>query len=310
MNPVPAPPHVFGLRGGRLRYVRADGDGVDRSLVAYHAVNVEPEVFGDGLLGGPVREVDELRGVVGALLEDVGSEVDAATLVLPEAWFRLLFLESEELPEDDQRRDEVLRWKIKRMVPFRVEDLRLSAAAVDPLPGQEEAGRYLVGFGSESLLGAFEEAFDSHGVHLGRITCESLGTLSGVERGVEAGEVALLVLADETGWSLIVARGGRPVLHRYKPQPEAISPTLRPLVERDLRLTVSFVEEHFAGATPRRVFLLASPELEEPWSGLLETAVGRRAEPVGALHLGLEGAAESALRELAPLVGATWEVVS
>ena len=33
------------------------------------------------------------------------------------------FIETAELPKAAQLRDEVLRWKLKRLVPFRVEDL-------------------------------------------------------------------------------------------------------------------------------------------------------------------------------------------
>lgn len=310
MDPVPSPPHVFGLVGGRLIYARLEGGVAGRSLEAYHSVAIDPEVLGEGLLGGPVRDLDELRGVVGALLDDVGSPIPSASLVLPDAWLRLLFLESEVLPEEDERRLEVLRWKMKRMVPFRVEDLRINAVAVDPLPGQEEPCRYLVGFGSGSLIGGLETAFETHGVHCGRVTNESLATLSGIGKVAGGGGVTLLVLADGGGWSLVVARDGRPLLHRYKPQPEATSPNLRPLVERDLRLTITFVEEHFPDERVGRTLLLAARGLEDEWAGLLEGALERPTELVRAGHLGLEGDAPAALRELGPLVGVTWEAIS
>jgi len=90
-------------------------------------------------------------------------------LVVPDAWLRVSFSEITDVPRQAEARDEVLRWKLRRLVPFRVDELRVNAAEVAPLPVQEEPRRLLLGFGVEQLLAQIEDAFAAHHVHIGRI---------------------------------------------------------------------------------------------------------------------------------------------
>jgi len=265
------PPHVFGIEPDRLRYglFPRNGDGV--RFGEYHSVEVPPDSFSEGPLGGSVREPAAFRPLVEELVAKVSMPVAEASLVLPDDWLRLSFSESEELPRRPVERDEVLRWKLKMQVPFRVEDLRMMAVEVPRLEHQEEPQRLLMGFGIEQLIEQIEDAFEHAGVRLGHVTNQSLSLLAALRpalAGVGAGAVALV---GEDAYSLLIVSRGAPVVHRYKSyHTDLPAEAMRRFVLRDLRLTRTFLSEKMGDVEMQRAVLIGPGESEATWVSWLE----------------------------------------
>jgi hypothetical protein len=310
---VPAPPHVFSLDGERLRYGQIARDRHGFRLRSYREAALPRDPFQHGPLGGPPRDPAAFRELVGGLVKDIPGGVRDASLVLPDTWLRVTFTESGDLPKETAALDEVLRWKLRRLVPFRVDELRVDATEVSPIPGQEEPRRLLLGFGVEQLLAQIEEAFAAAGVRLGRISNASLSLLSAVQSAATEGFSALVLVADD-GYTLIFSRGSEPVLHRYKGFTGNLPDAARAsFVGRDLKLTRNFLDEHFPGATLGSVLLLSPPELEPAWLDRLEEGLGRPAAPVDGRHLPPLRAEEAGVppwRSLAPMLGAARQEVA
>ncbi|MEM8994943.1 MAG: hypothetical protein AAGF23_09140, partial [Acidobacteriota bacterium] len=156
---MPAPPHVFALSGRELRYAAFFRGPQGYAFDAERSVELPDGTFAEGVLGGPLREASHLKEAVAGLLEDIG-QIDEAALVLPDTWLRLSFSELDELPKGPQQRRDVLQWKLARLVPFRVDDLRISATEVTPFPNQEEPLRLMIGFAIEALVTQIERIFE------------------------------------------------------------------------------------------------------------------------------------------------------
>jgi hypothetical protein len=316
---VPAPPHVFGLDARSLRYGQFARDRQGFRLRGWREAALPPDAFHSGLLGGPLRDPAAFEGLVGGLVRGIPGGLKEASLVLPDAWLRVTFSEITDLPRQAEARDEVLRWKLRRLVPFRVDELRVGAAEVAPLPVQEEPRRLLLGFGIEQLLAQIEDAFAAHGVRLGRITNTSLALLSAVELPVSqgGGGFAAVVQVENEGYTLIFARNGEPVLHRFKAftggtggMPDAAHAGY---IIRDLKLTRNFLDENFAGAPLGPVLLLAPPDAEPMWLDRLQEGLGSSVSPVDGRHLPSlrsEDPVAPSWRELAPMLGAVRQEVA
>jgi hypothetical protein len=317
--PLPSPPHVFALDETRLRYGQLIADRQGLRLRAFRQLQLPPASFQNGLLGGPLRDPGALRELVGAILEDLPGGVREASLVIPDAWLRVTYAESGDLPRGGAALDEVLRWKLRRLVPFRVDELRVSATLVSPLPGQEEPRRLLMGFAIEQLLAQIEDAFTAHGVRLGQISNVSLSLLDALQPASQArGRAAFMALAlvEDDGYALIFARRGEPVLHRYKALSGAAGDTSPGgAVVRDLRLTRNFLDEHFPGSALDSVLLLAPPPLVPLWLDRLQQGLGRRAAAVdGAVLPPLRSedgfSPVPPWREVAPMIGAVRRMIA
>lgn len=312
-EPVPVPPHVFSLDEERLRYGQFARDRHGFRLRGYREAALPRDAFQHGPLGGPPRDPAAFRELVAGLVTSIPGGVKEASLVLPDAWLRVTFTECGELPKAAEALDEVLRWKLRRLVPFRVDDLRVGATEVSPIPGQEEPRRLLLGFAVEQLLVQVEEAFAAAGVRIGQVTNAGLSLLAALPPA-PAGSFAALVVVGAEGYTLIFARNGQPVLHRYKAftgnLPEAARASF---VGRDLKLTRNFLDEHFPGSSLSQVLLLAAPELEPVWLDRLEEGLDSSAAPLNGRHLPplrAEEAAVPAWRDLAPMLGAARQEVA
>ncbi len=330
--PIPVPPQVFALTPTRLRYAAFAREGAGWRLVDGREVALPGDAFQHGPLGGPLRDPAAFSGLLSELLQRVAAPVRDASLLIPDAWLRVTFAESAELPRQAAARDEILRWRLKRLVPFRVDELRLSGEEVEPFPGQEEPRRVLLGFAVEALLAQLEQIFGAAGVRLGAISNPSLSLLgalgapsSASALGASSGDALTTVaMVDDAGYTLIFARpaakGLEPVLHRYKAWTGNPSPAAREaLVARDLRLTRTFLEENLPGARVADALLLAAPtqagQTGDDWLGWLREGLGCPARPLAAEQLGaVPGGLPAGIfgwpMEAAPLLGAACREVS
>jgi len=317
-RPLPMPPHVFTVEPGRLSYGRFERAADGFELASFREQELPEKLFQSGLLGGPIRDPADFDAALGSLLERLEVPVQEASLVIPDTWLRVAFSGVGNLPSDPKARTEVLRWKLKRLVPFRVEELRIGAIEVRPLPGadQEEPRRVVLAFALEALLDQLEKGFAGRGVRIGQITSSSLavlGLMADVEQA-EGGEADLVALALVEGdaYTLAFARQGEPVLQRFKATAIGLSEQARgEMLERDLKLTRRFLEEQLPSESLGRVFLVSPPEREPEWIEWLEAGLGQPVEPLGRRHLmltesgmlGLPGSAPP-WRRLAPMLGA------
>ncbi|MEM1183016.1 MAG: hypothetical protein AAGM22_32035 [Acidobacteriota bacterium] len=302
LEPVPAPPHVFALSGRELRYAAFFRGPQGFAFDAEQSVELPEGTFADGVLGGPLRESGQFKDAVQAMLDDIGP-IEEAALVLPDTWLRLAFTELEELPKGARQRREVLKFKLERLVPFRVDDLRISATEVTPFPQQEEPMRLMIGFAIEGLVTQIEKIFADNGVRLGMVTNETLALMASLEHTVAPGELASLVSVFEDSYSVSFFLDGEPMIYRYKAFTDG--GVFGDAVVRDLRMTARFMLQHFPETPPSRAFVAVSPELEEQWTHWIQNELGVVPEPLGFEHFDLtRSRAGASWVRTAPMLGA------
>lgn len=303
MDPGPPPPHVFSLDGRALRYGCFHHGDQGFVYEASHSLEMPAEIFGDGPLGAPMRKPEEFTRLVGEFVRELAGPIKGASMVLPDEWLRLTFTELSELPRKRQARDEMLRWKLKRLVPFRVEDLRISATQVTPFPAQELPLRLLIGFAIDRLIAQIEDAFAAADVELGRIVNTTLALAASLEHTVEARDLAGLVAVYPDAYTLSFFRRGEPLLYRYKASID--SSAAGSAVHRDMRLTDSFLRQHFPQTPISKIFLAAPQEQEDQWVEWIGDEVAARAEPLAFEHFQISRTQVGPTwLETAPLLGA------
>ncbi|MEM7587144.1 MAG: hypothetical protein AAF560_27390 [Acidobacteriota bacterium] len=302
LNPVASPPHVFSLDERQLRYGCFHRGPQGFVYEAAESVDVPEGFFTEGPLGGPLATTSELPPLIEDVCRRLPEPVKEASLVVPDTWLRLTFSEIGELPRKTQAREDMLRWKLKRLVPFRIEDLRISAEPVTPFPNQEEPARLLIGFAVERLLTQIEDAFRATGIALGRITNTTLAVAASLEHALDPDSLVGLVTLQSDAYTLSFYRQGEPVLYRYKAITEGV---VGSSVRRDLRLTTSFLQQHFDDTPLRRLFLAAPQEEEEVWLEWLFEEFGITPEPLAFEHFDISRTQVGPTwLETAPLLGA------
>jgi hypothetical protein len=266
LAPVPAPPHVFEVDAGAIRYAAFSRRGADWQLERMVESALAPETFHAGPLGGPLRSRELFEHSLDEALRQAEEPPAEASLVLPDRWLRLLFTELEpELGRDPG--DEILRFKLKKLVPFRVDDLRLRAAIVPAFPGQP-GWRLLLAFAIEQLVRDLETAFESRGVRIGQVASRGLYLMSLLREREDNG--LLTVNLESDGYSLCYIAGGVPYVVRYRAASvDPSDPGQAGHVAQDLRILIGFLEEHLPAHAIGEALVCGEPESTAPWVDFL-----------------------------------------
>jgi hypothetical protein len=308
----PVPPCAFAVDGERLVGAAFRREGGGLRLVERHAAALPAGLLGDGPLGGPVSDPEALGAAIEALVGRFARRPRQASLVLPDVWARGLVVELGALPERAEARAEVLRFRLRKLVPFRTEELRVAATRIVAVEGQEDPLRLLVAYASEALCAAFESGFAAAGVRLGQLVGSCLAQLGALAHGGRVAGLVALATVEARGFTLVCARDGEPVLWRQKSFGDGDEAETRaPRLAAELKLTRTFLAERLGAPRLDAVLLAAPDDVRAAWSEVLAAGLGRPPAIVAAdwLPLAAESASEADAL-LAPLVGAACREVA
>ncbi len=169
-----------------------------------------------------------------ARLKGAAEGAKTAAVIVPTGWLRSYLINLDRAPRKESELEDVVRWRLKKLLPVAPADLRLS---VVPLP--ETAGKrpVLVMAGVERAMAAVEATFSSIGVEVGLITTRLFAI---VPRNAGAGHPTLVIQYEESFVSLLLLSEGVPQLLRTKPL--AAGGDSRSTVLRETGLTLGFIQ--------------------------------------------------------------------
>ena len=243
---TPAPVHAFAAGENQLVYGRLNRRR-DAILRVEH-VALPPEWFSLGPVG--LLQVDRhaLAGGLAALVQRLEKVPQQASLVAPNSWVRSVVVDAGALPRKRQEAEEVLRWRLKKLLPCRPEDVRL-----DFVSGSE-SGRVLVILALDRPLAVVEETFSTTGVQLGRIEPAVLALTALLPA---APTPVMLAAIEEHALDLVVLAAGKPVLVRHKQLP-ADAARAEAFIGRELSRTLAHAREQDKLSGPVMVWLAAA----------------------------------------------------
>lgn len=98
----------------------------DKALEVFTVRHLSPGTVVPGLGGANIQDASGLRTAVRGALAALSGGARDVIAVLPDAAVRVLLLEFEDLPAKQQERDSVIRFRLKKSLPFDVEHAALS----------------------------------------------------------------------------------------------------------------------------------------------------------------------------------------
>ncbi len=254
---------------------------------------------------------DELASAIIDALRLAGAEkASRISVAIPDTAARAFLIDLQEIPPSAEQASEVIRWRLRKSLPFSLDDARLAWQEL----GRAEDGRVqlLVTVVPSEGLEVLEDLFVEMGLRVGLIDLATFGAfnalrLEGVLVPDESGDVALLT-ATSSYFSLMILRGERVIFYRAKNyhvrggfQGDA---SLR-VVGRELLSSLGYYEEHLLGEGLSRMHLRVV--------GIESALIARVAEEVGCEVVvpvklertiaELQGVGEDELSELLPTVG-------
>jgi len=244
-------------------------------LEAHVQLSLDAPVLPDSIFQPAAKKTPDLVERLRDLLESSGTRPGRISVVLPDNLAKISILQLPERPAGQRELDELVRSKMRRAVPFRLDDVNISYQLV---PGEGGAVGVLVVLVHRSLVERLESAFVAIGARPGLIdlaTPNLLNLVRGqVDRlGTEAGDVALLNCA-ERYFSLVITRDGQVIFYRCKTFAAAADGTPGPngSLSRELAHSFAYYHEKLGGEGLGAILLrstsLPNGQVSDQLSGL------------------------------------------
>jgi len=234
------PPHVFCLQPEGVTYARVRFDEPAGFEEARHfRYPGGPLAHGSG--GAPLLSREAVAEAVKAARAFSGGRLSRASVVYPDAWARILPVELETLPPDGEAGEQMVLWKLKKLLPGSSGDL---AVVWEPMPELTDEKRVLVAAAPREMIQAIESAFGELGVRVGCLTPATMALFEGLSPMLSAasgGDYALLHRSGDGALSFFIARGTRPIFFRHRPSESGDDH------EREARLSLSYYAEKLKG---------------------------------------------------------------
>jgi Tfp pilus assembly PilM family ATPase len=254
-----------------------------------------------------VHDPGALAAAVTRALDAVSPRPRRVALVLPDTVGKLSLLRFEKVPAKVQDLDQLIRWQMRKAVPFKIEEGQVSWIPGVALP---DGGReYLVTTARRDIIESYERACQAAGADPGIVDLATVNLVNAVlateTGGPQAADWLLVHVAADYS-TLAVVRGGDLIFFRTRPAER--DDDLSDLVHQ----TTMYHEDRLGGGGFSRVVLAGASsrglEQAERVRRDLEERVGTRIETLdfrGAVALRDRIAAAPALLDsLAPSIGA------
>lgn len=132
------------------------------------------------------------------------------SIALPDATARTLVISLESRPSSRRELNEMLGWKIERLIAASSSDLQVSRQRLSPSGGQE---RYLVTVARLDVLAQYEHLFAGLGWQAGLILPRYMAEAQWLMLDKAPGD-KMLVSTNRSGFTSLIVRNGEPVLVR------------------------------------------------------------------------------------------------
>ncbi|MFZ0897662.1 MAG: hypothetical protein WAN21_00015 [Candidatus Sulfotelmatobacter sp.] len=163
------------IAADRVLVGRLAEDG--RSLEACAARELAPGSVIPDLVEGNLRQRDAVSTAVQSALSSVGGRSQDVIAVVPDAAVRVVLLEFDTLPSDSEEAAGVVRFRLKKSLPFDVDKARVSYHAQKTTDGV----RVVAAVALASVVEDFEAAFHDAGFSPGVVLPSMLAALGAAE---------------------------------------------------------------------------------------------------------------------------------
>lgn len=191
--------------------VAARAEDASAVLMAVAARALEDGVFLPSLKSGSLVDSTRIVASLRDCLEAVaarGERTRHVTLIIPDASVRVLLLEFDELPSKAEEALPIIRFRLKKLVPFDVDHALVSYQV---MATENKIIRVLVVTIPSDVLAEYENAITVAGYLPGAVLSSTLAALASVE---EQELPFLLVNASRGGVTSAIVRGSTLLLHR------------------------------------------------------------------------------------------------
>lgn len=185
-----------------------------------------------------LRNAEAVAEAIGAALDDVSPRKRSVTLVLPDTAVRVFVLDFDSLPLKATEVISVLRFRLRKMVPF---DVEKAGVSYQVLSETKSECRVLIAVLPGPILGDYEAAVRAAGYEPGAVLPSSLAALA----ALDTEEPVLAACLSSVSLTTLIANGQDLLLYRTLELPDDPVQCLNE-VQRDIAVAEAYFEDKLA----------------------------------------------------------------
>ena len=242
------------LAAGRpaARARRGATDSTQSSIYAF--VPLPPGALIPGIEEPNLRAPESVAAAIRSAIDEISPRSRAVTVVLPDTVVRVFVLDFDSLPAKPAEALPVVRFRLRKMVPFDVEPAGVSCQV---LTQNEAECKVLAAVVPGPILAEYEAAVRDAGYEPGAVLSSSLAALE----AADSTEGVLAVNLSARSITTVVTSGQELLLYRTLDLPA--DPELRVMeIERSIAVAAAYFEDKL-GAPPRRLYYAGIESFEQ-----------------------------------------------
>jgi Tfp pilus assembly PilM family ATPase len=271
------PSAALEISANRVTVAVVTDQGKSRVVSAHASEGLQAGAVEPALNATNVHDPAALAAAVASALDRVSPRPRRVALVLPDTVGKLSLLRFEKVPAKAQDLDQLIRWQMRKAVPFKIEDGQVSWIPGVALP---DGGReYLVTIARRDIVESYERACQAAGAYAGIVDLATVNLVNAVLATQTGGAPSadwLLVHVAADYSTLAVVRGGDVIFFRTRAAER--EDDLSDLVHQ----TTMYHEDRLGGGGFSRVVLAGASSRGPEHAGRLrrnlEERVGARIE--------------------------------
>jgi type IV pilus assembly protein PilM len=181
------------------------GEGEHQIVSAF--APLRPGVLAAGLQTPNFTDRAAVAGAVRQSLDEIRLKETKTTVVIPDAAVRVLLLDFDQLPSKTSEALPIIRFRLRKLVPFEVED---AAVSYQIMPGKAGLVRVIVAVSPAAVLAEYESAVREAGYEPGAVLPSTLAALA----AVSSEEPALVINRNGSSVTTAITRQNELLLHR------------------------------------------------------------------------------------------------
>jgi type IV pilus assembly protein PilM len=211
---APAAPSVgLDIASDRVTLARLDAGGPGATVTAWTTEPLPPGCVTPALNAQNVSDRSAVAEAIRRGLERIGRARSAAVIV-PDTIAKVSLLHFEQVPDKTPELLELIRWQVRKSVPFKVEEARLTWARGAVVNGAQE---FVVALARRDIVEEYEAVCSDAGVHAGIVDLSTFNLANAVMAAgsAPAGDWLLVNVARDY-FTIAVMRGTALIFFRHR----------------------------------------------------------------------------------------------
>lgn len=263
-------------------------------LEACAARELAPGSVVPDLIENNLRQREAVRSGIAAVLNDVAGRSKDVIAIVPDAAVRVMLLEFDTLPSDNEEALGVVRFRLKKSLPFDVDKAKVSYHAQKV--GDEV--RVVAAVGLASVIEDYEAAFRDAGFSPGVVLPSMLAALG----AADARTPTMVIKVDAHTTSIAILNEDQLQLFRTLENPRGVTITGEQLAEEVYPSVVFFQDTYHLNI--ERIFMAGLPESGGAMAALRAQTGAEVQELVASAQLGASSGGSVPRWRMAGVVGA------